>query len=246
MPPSTPPSTPPQPAPAAPPPQPEAQKLIIAIVAPHKQEGSLTLAVSLMNLQMQLAKTVVQPSLVIVDSFDAAVNAAVDADAHLLALDTMVGFDPAFVLKGLESPHDVVTAVFPSGPFKWERVQAADKREPAQHRGNTYNAKPAPLGTGPVDGYVRAAVAKLGCLLVKKHVPADILARHPECRVTLADGKSGGRFAYESVVDGKVSPPHDTFAALWGGPIHMDVGRPGSYTGTMAYAGCVGQREVLR
>ena len=222
--------------------RPDPHKLLIAIVAPNKPDASLTLAVSLMNLQMHMSRLHLAPSLAVCDSFDAAMNAALEQDAHLLALDPMVGFEPTFVTAALESPHAVVSAVYPRGPFNWERVKTADASEPVQFRGNVYSAKPDVSGTPPVDGYARAATTTLGCVVVKRGVAQGILERHPENR--LAGG--GGRFAYEALVDGKLMSAHDTFAALYGKDIFVDTARPATYLGLMSFSGCVGQRDVLR
>jgi hypothetical protein len=238
-------SLPPPPAPLpAPPPPAAGHKLSIALVSHGRPDAMLPLAVSMLNLQTKLVSTDIQTDLHIVNTFDEALGAARARGSHLLAVDTNVGFDPEFVTRALESPHQIVSAVYPVPGVNWDRVKAAapGSKEPINCRGNAYNAVPAPSAAlVVVDGYVEAAAPLLGCVLVKAGVVAEIIKRHPEAGH--ADGTS---LARETVVDGKLLAAHETFARLWGKPVHIDVDHPATLTAPMSYAGSVGARHFLR
>jgi hypothetical protein len=225
-----------------PPPPPQPNKLCIALVSKGRPEAMLPLAVSMLNLQTKLVTTDIQTELHIVDSFDEALGVAHKQGSHVLAVDTNIGFAPEFVTRALASPHQVVSAVYPLPGVNWERVKASPvPAEPVAFKGNTYNAVPAPCAAAAVDGYVETKAPLLGCMLVKAGVVEDILRRHPDCKHA-----SGARLAHETVVDGAPLLPHETFARLWGKPMHADVDCPATLTAPMSYAGSVAMRHFLR
>lgn len=229
----------------APPGEPE-KKLVICLVSAGKLDASLTLAVSLLNLQTKLVRTSVQTQLHVVDTFSDAMNIAHGCGADLLSVETNIGFDPDFVIKAMESPHDIVSAVYPLPGIDWDRIKSAaagtgEPGEPVNCRGNTYSAVPVPLASSPVNGYVRAAAPRLGCVFVRAGVAADILSRNPGIK-----HDKGGAFAGTGIVDGKLRAAHETFAALWAKHMWIDVDRPATTAGPMSFAGSVGMRQVLR
>lgn len=223
--------------------QPPQEQLVVALVCKGRQEASLNAAVSLLNLQTRLAQTEVKTEVHIVESLNDAMSIALAKDAHLFAFETTIGFTPDFALEALASGKEVVVAPYPLPAADWDRLKAAPpgSKEPFKFRANVYSATPAGDEQLSPDGYVPAASAHLGCVFVRRGVAADILARHPEVA-----HEGGGKFAFESVHANKACEPHETFGRLFARPVWIDLSRPATLNGPMAFAGSVGMRHVLR
>lgn len=220
------------------------ETLIVALVCKGRGETSLSSAISLLRLQLRLVQAGIKTDVHVVDHLDEAINAAIAGDANLFAFDLNIGYDAEFPVRALASDKDVVVAAYPLPVIDWKRVAAThvDSPEPLRCRGNVYSAVPNVAGALAPEGYVPADSARLGCVFIRRGVAQQILKEHPE--LALAGG--GGRFAIESVSDGKPLEPHQTFAQLYGKTIYIDLSSPASQSGSCPYAGCVGMRERLR
>jgi hypothetical protein len=192
-------------------------KLCIAIVAKSGSDEVRTpLLTSLINMQFALATLNVQADLKVVDSLETAMRES--RGAHLLAVETDIGFDPRFVLHAMHAPHDVVLLPYPVG-IDWgaltppAAVAAAPEPGTAMLRCMRYSAEPACM---PADGahYVEALPgAETACVFVREGAQTE-----------------GG------------------VARLWARPKPpvIDLKFNAVKAVRMAFAGCVGNRAVLR
>lgn len=219
--------------------------IAICVVVDDRSEVSLMCSISLLRLQQAVLAQArrFRSEVFFVKSLDEALNQLRrhdEASGALIVRGTM-GFDPAFVVEAVAGDAPVVVAPYPLPFVDWDRVATQPESESTSHWGNVYNVE---LKGGPCrGGYVRASKAELGVAWVAKSAVADIVARHPE--LVTADG-SRASLATAGVYEGAYLDEHARFAALYGGPVWVDIAHPATSSGPTEFVGCVGHRSVLR
>jgi hypothetical protein len=152
---------------------PARERLCVAIVAkPNSADAQTPLLSSLFSLQYALTEMNVDADLKVVDCLQTAMRES--AGSHLLAVETDVGFDPRFVMRALQAPHDVILLPYPVG-IDWGALSREDPPETgtAMLQCTRYSAEPAVL---PADGdeYVDALPgAGTACMFVRRGAQVD-------------------------------------------------------------------------
>lgn len=235
------------------------QVVNIFVVTGSRREAALPCATSILKVQSAL---MVHPeritaNLHFVSTVDDALNALLaspdDDESSALVTNTMVGFEPQFVLECMASTKSCVIGCYPVGSIDWGRVEALGKAqeavEPPSMWGNTYNILPANEAPDE-EGFTRVAgVREFSMLWLRKKVLRDIVQRHPE--IVAGDRAAfcvPGTFA-TGAGDATYMSQEQRFVSLLSGGSHVAWTRldlPAVNTGLAEFAGSVGSRLVLR
>lgn len=201
-------------------------RVLLAVVSP-RGTATVGFAISLLRLQSALQtapnmKTVIEMAPSVHDALKAAVAAEEPYDA-VVAIKSHLSFPSSFVLRGLVSPAQFVTAVHPLPVIDWERVKAkaGGTSEATRFTGNVYNIDPKAFKLVPdAHGFVEVPHGELGGVVLKGEAIAAVAA------------SAGGS--------------DKELCGAWSGKIHADLDSQCALTGSVEFTGCVGMRSVVR
>lgn len=163
----------------------------------------------------------------------------------LVTLDTDAGVPDTFFIRGMTAQHAAILGISPvPGGLDWDRIASAPvPAEPLAHAGLRYNVTPL-IHQG--DNYytcTRRKDAGHVALWMRRSVLDAVAASSAPPK--LADGTF--LFCRETIDPaGCLAHPDQAFLDLWPGTPVVDLDSPCSVVGPMSFAGCVGQRTVVR
>lgn len=225
--------------------------LIAGVSNPQKNESSISFAMGMLRAQAEL-----------LTRRDVAVNVGLYTSMHevlnsfykrgfdvLVAIDSLLGVNERFITRNIWCTHDLVAGVYPLPHIDWEKVKEktqAGSAEPTALQGLDYNVsgiRGADLGSKylTID-----PPADMRAFVLKRSVLEAAVQAHPEIAFTNGAGETEYNFWTTRVVDNRRLTEAENLCALWGGPVHADYEYQLQNFGPLDFAGCVGNRQVIR
>lgn len=227
-------------------------KILLAGLTRGRTQASLSFAVSMLRLQIKLVTLENAPNLkcdiVFFKDMNAALNALwanKDYDV-LVTLDTDAGVPDTFLTRAMTAEqHDAILGISPvPGGLDWDRIASAPvPTEPLAQAGLRYNISPVANQGNNYYTCTRQKDAGHTALWMRRTVLETIVAASAPPK--LADGTF--LFCRQTIDPaGALVHPDQAFLDLWTGTPVVDLDSPCSVVGPMSFAGCVGQRTVVR
>ena len=173
------------------------------------------------------------------------------AATHLLFVDADIGFEPAQVVRLIESGADMCAAIYPVKRLDWGRIRnaiEAGRADPGPAASNYVFEVDDPSAVTMRGGFVKVHYAGTGFLLIRREALQRMCAHYPQLRFTRdhsidAASSSDNRFAlFECMIgkDGTYLSEDFAFCKRWtdmGGEIWADLDSKLVHVGPTAFRG---------
>jgi hypothetical protein len=170
---------------------------------------------------------------------------------HLLFADADIGFEPAQVLRLIESGAEMCAAIYPIKRIDWDKVRSsleAGRANPSAAALKYVFEVDDPNAVAQKGGFVKVRYAGTGFLMIRREALERMCAKYPQLRFKRdhsidATTASDNRFAlFECMIteDGTYLSEDFAFCKRWtdmGGEIWADLKSKLTHIGPMAFCG---------
>ena len=216
------------------------KQCLLALVSENKKECCLAFLWSLLRLQLELIRHQCGTALTVFGDVNSALNEAYSEKFEKVAvLNSMVAFDPTFVLEAVLSDKHVIVGGLPMPEIDWTRVREVpvDDPEPMAMRGLKYNVDIEPI-----------ALRKSPYVIPKevRWMPVFVISRDALENVARKTRHSTGHlFWADDIRDGVMRPAHERLLEQAEYPAFVDVVHMNSSFGPLVFGGVLSHRIRL-